>query len=164
MNCPGCSRSIKETPSNCVSISETQEHLWGICPYCKEVMHFVHFLLKDDLYGWIESGEAAHAKKLECLQTKKHVLYVPSGIVNGDFLRVCRDFASTCGWDVGFAVSSAYEEKAHILNMVHTTVVMSALLFPVYPSFLAEKILQENVSGKIYSTEKTLSDRFEILK
>ena len=51
MICPGCNRQLKSAPRNRSSISEKQEHLWGICPHCKESIHFVYAQELNQVYG-----------------------------------------------------------------------------------------------------------------
>lgn len=162
MICPGCNRQLKSAPPNRVFISETQEHLWGVCPHCKEAMHFVYTPEKNQLYGWLEKKESSYAKLLSPIADRKHVLYVPE-IENPDSLiSFCRNFSMHHQWNSGFVISENYKAKAQILSAVHKVVIFPAVLFPEIPSFLAEKLILENVPGKLFSSCKTLSDQFEV--
>lgn len=65
-------------------------------------------------------------------------------------------------WNSGFVISENYKAKAQILSAVHKVVIFPAVLFPEIPSFLAEKLILENIPGKLFSSYKTLSDQFEV--
>lgn len=164
MNCPNCGRKFQRAPENKVILNNSQEHLWGICQYCKEVAHFVHTPKENTVYSWIERKETPYAKALEVLLEKKYVLYITSGVAEASLVEVCRDFASSHGENVGFVVSYEYAEKAEIVNAVHRTVAIPEQLFPEKPSFIAEKLIIENTTGKLFTVADTISERFEKIK
>lgn len=162
MICPACRKPVASRPANRASVSADREHLWGICPHCREMMHFVWRPAENRLYGWAGNREAAYAGELAVLQNRRHVLYVPEAPGGVSPVELCRKFGDVHGWRVGFAISFRFREAAAILRSAHTVAVMPEVLFPELPSFLAEKLLLETVPGRLYSTSGTLSDRFEV--
>ena len=163
MICPNCSRQIK-TPLAHKQLFDSESHIWGICPECKEVIHFFYNQQNEFLYGWVQSKEANYEPLFKNISSKKSILYIPDSVENDRFIKICRDFASFQGWNVGFIVSPLYREKSSILNAVHPVVILEEKLFPTFPSFLAERIICKNLHGKIYSYSKTYHERIELLK
>ena len=161
MICPGCNRQLKFAPRNRSSISEKQEHLWGICPHCKEAIHFVYTQELNQLYGWLEKQESPYAHSLLPLIDRKNILYIPEFENPDSLLSYCRNFSIKHQWNSGFVISEKYRSKAIILSAVHKVTIFPETLFPEIPSFLAEKIIMENLPGKLFCSCKTLSDRFE---
>lgn len=162
MNCPNCGRLFEKNKDG-MFLRNGQEHFWGVCQYCKEIAHFVQTSAEGTLYSWIERKEYAYGKLLTPLLGKKHILYITSGVAEENLVEFCQDFAIKHAQDVGFVLSCEYEEKSKTVSAVYRTVVLPKQLFPEKPSFIAEKIIIENVPGKLYSIEETVHEQFEKL-
>lgn len=161
MICPGCKTTLKESPKNRLSINEESEHLWGICPYCKDLIHFFYKPAENFVYGWLGSRESYHAKKLAAVQGKKNILYLPQ-IEEGLLLEFCRGFATKFNWNVGFIIPDIYQNQIDILSSVYKVAVLENVLFPEHPSFVAEKIIVEHTPQKLYTNCETIFDKFEV--
>ena len=164
MFCPGCNRYLKTVPKNHHNISDSKEHLWGICPNCKEFIHFVYTPQNNQVYGWLEKQEEKYKLQVSALSNKKNILYISEFPNPKAIIRLCREFIYEHNWNAGFIITEEYYDVARILSAVHSVVILPQVLFPEKPSFIAEKIIIETLAGKLFSVNSTFNNCFEVWK
>ncbi len=164
MFCPGCSRRLKTDPKHRVALSETQEHLWDICPHCGELVHYIRYAESGRIYAWAAGKESKYRRALSALRDRRNILYIPRTDDPGGMIALCRKFTAEHRWNAGFVIAEAYREQAEILSCVHPTVILPEVLFPAIPSFPAEKIITETLVAELFSTCAALNGRFRIWK
>ena len=159
MICPNCGKPLKKKLTHSEKLSETKEHSYGICQYCKEVVHLVVDSFEKFSYGWINSKEPKYRTRISKLNCKKQVLLID--FKTEDLFKICLDFNKKFGNDVGFIISEENSEEAEKIKNVYDIIVLEQNLFPVKPSFLVEKLIVESLPGDLFSCTETILEKFE---
>lgn len=158
MNCPACNRNLPFSLSNREKISDGIEHIFGICPYCKEIIHFIYHSSENQVIGWVESREKIYSKEFNQIRSK-NALYISSIESEQKIRETCSSFSAKYGWDSCFFVRDNGDDLS-ALKKVYSIFILNEILFPEIPSYLAERIIVNNFRGNLYSTESTFLNRF----
>lgn len=160
MICPSCGKQVRQSFCVVEKISDTQSHSSGICQYCKEIIHFVSDNIEKITYGWVDSKERKYQKSISTLNKKNQILFVNKKVDR--LFKTCLNFKKKFGSNVGFVVSWENKMDVEKIGSAYDIVFLEETLFPVAPSFLAENLIIKSVPAKLFSLEKTLSNKFEV--
>ena len=160
MICPNCGKQVRQSFCVVEKISDTQSHSSGICQYCKEIIHFVSDNIEKITYGWVDSKGRKYQKAISTLNKKNQILFVNKKVDR--LFKTCLNFKKKFGSNVGFVVYWENKIDVEKIGSAYDIVFLEEKLFPVTPSFLAENLIIKSVSAKLFSLEKTLSNKFEV--
>ena len=160
MICPNCGKQLYKKLTHSKEISETQKYSYGICQYCKEIVNIVFDSNEDFSYGGVSSKETKYRSKISSLNKKEHVLFLSDNVEN--LFEICLKFNKKFGSNIGFIISDENNKEIDKIKKIYDIVSIEQSLFPIKPSFLAEKLIIETLYCKLHSKVKTISERFEV--
>lgn len=167
MNCPNCDHRLDNCELSHFSIDEKKTKFTLICPQCKNLIHFIVNDISDDeglkCYAWAHSKEKKYADIISKISNKRYILFVQPTTKKEDALAIARQFGISYGNGSAFIFPEKFSYIANQMSCIYSVVILPDNLFPENPSYLAEKLIIENTNGEIFSTEKTIHKKFQIL-
>ena len=167
MNCPNCGHEFKGNYCPVCRqffLSSEKRKMSGVCPQCGKLVHFVFSSLGGNSwtsYAWVGEREASYAEELRELSGSRYTLYVPPETSREGLLEKIIHFYLSHGPRSSLVLS---EEHSDLLPKIPGSCrrkVLRACLFPESPSYLAEKLIVENIGGELFSTEDTFHKKFQ---
>lgn len=165
MNCPNCDHRLNDNELYRFKIDNSKMKLTSICPQCNKMVHFILNLSEEGIkcYSWENSKEQKYAKIISELYNSKYVLFIQPDADEKRLPDIVRQFAVSHGGSSSFIFPEKFSKEASKISALYSTIIIPDNLFPETPSYLAEKLIIENTSGEIFSTNKTIHKRFQIL-
>ena len=110
-------------------------------------------------YAWISDQEKKYARDLLRSPIKKYLIYIQPTDDIDLIQRKIKDFSLAHSDDFLLVFPSSLKKQLDQIECQKTEI--SDLLFPECPSYLAEKLIVENMNGELLSVGNTLFDRFK---
>lgn len=145
------------------NLSKRKLKMSGVCQQCGKLINFVFSNEEDgswSSYAWAEEKEISYAEDLRELSGSKYTLYIQPGTPVNGLLEKIIHFGISHGPKSSFLLPEEYSEFLSSIPETYMKKTLRSCLFPESPSYLAEKLIIENIGGELFSTKDTFHKKF----